>query len=546
MSPSDGEGLPCENEELAPVRHSSPSKATSRVSSKPEHHHVENDVSNAIKKSLLLINIPAPAAEITTESSMDLNKQIMNNLSHSKRAPEVCSLERSDVSSSGTFPSLEDVATKHSSFKSSSTAARSVGRVNSSSQTGAAATPKFVANLEKHCKAASQKAHRELKDVTAACNLEVGTTKDERTSISPSLMRTPRSEGSARRKTWEEMDKSTLYAQFLHKSIGSEDERPDSALEKYSGSNRDQDPFLFGVLKRATRLGSSFRPRLCRGVDVVDSTRTKTKLHFRNKTKEDVGAMASSFFEEPSVEDNADSPIRPETKSLSSYASPEKPMKEFTTLTEFFDSRERANSNSSPPVDKLINELHSVEETAPRPTQVGLAQEDSSAAMAADSPPNVESLPRRPFGNEALDASYRKTMEVLAKLPTSRGACRVHTMPQSEDYHRSTRSESKGNKQEVKLDSRPSFKESTGFNSRQGDPKPSCEHDEVLHRSCAIRGMDDPVVVKTQEGSPKDGMAPKQRRPAIKKATMASFEASTVRCGLLYSSVTRCDSLLFL
>jgi len=56
----------------------------------------------AITKSLLLINSPG--------DSMDLNKQIMKNLSYSKRAPDVCSIEHSDVSrSTATYnPSFED------------------------------------------------------------------------------------------------------------------------------------------------------------------------------------------------------------------------------------------------------------------------------------------------------------------------------------------------------------------------------------------------------------------------------------------------------
>ncbi|KAG0557342.1 hypothetical protein KC19_11G122000 [Ceratodon purpureus] len=534
---------------LLPIRDFSPSKSSSRLSSRPEHAHVENDVSMAIKKSLLLINIPQ-AADIASKSSMDLNKQVMNNLSHSKGAPEVCSLEHSDVSSCRTFPSCEDAAdqskTKQSSSKSSS-AARTE-RTNSSSQTGTSPTSPKIANQEKHRNAASQTAQREPashKDVTTDCNLEPATTmtskKDEMTSVSPLPVRTPGSEGCTRRRIWEkEIDKNAIYTQFVSQKNGSDvDERPGSAAsEECSGSNScvsgPDDPFLYGVLRKATRLGSSFRPRLCRGVDVVDSTRTKTKLHYRAKSKgEGHVKQPSSFIDEPSSKNGTTSPaeVNSETKSYGCYTSPEKPVKEFKSLSEFFDTKERANSNSSTPVDKLINEPHSVEE-APRPTQLDFAQEDSSATMVSDHP-------RRPFGNEALDASYRKTMEVLAKLPNSRGACKVHTMPQREG-HRSTMSESKGNKQEVKLESRPSSKVRSASYSRQAATKPSCEHDDLLHHSCSIHGMDDPVVVRTPEESTKDVTASKQRRPAVKKASMASFEASTFRCGLLHSLVTSC------
>jgi hypothetical protein len=441
---------------------------------------VEKDVSMAIKKSLLLINNPQAVGVMTSESSMDLNKQIMSNLAHSKRAPDVCSVEHSEISSSGTVP--DDAPDQRQP---------------------STASPKR-ANQEKQCHRASQTAHRELRHTTTDCNLEQLQTskKDETTSMSPgSPSKTPG--GCVRRRTWEkEVDKSTIFTQFVKN--GSDVDEP---LEEHPGScaPNPEDPFLYGVLRKATRLGSSFRPRLCRGVDVVNSTRTK--LRYRTKAKEEGNqTTTTSFIDEPQ----------------NSTDSPEKPMKEFKTLSEYFDTMERTNSNSSPAVDKLVNEPHSVEGQTPRPSQLGLAQEDSSAAadVALD-------RPRRPFGNEALDASYRKTMEVLAKLPSSRGSCRVHTVPQREGHKSSTRSESKGNKQEVKA----SAKVSSGSNSRQGAPP---QPDDFLHHSCSIHRVDDPV--RTPEESV---MAPKQRRAVVKKA---SFEASTVRCGLLHSLVTRCDS----
>ena len=292
----------------------------------------------------------------------------------------------------------------------------------------------------------------------------------------------------ARRRTWEkEIDKVTIYTDLGYNK-NSDDEHHSPRLEvpvrdnlrepdRAPGSVASEDSFLY-LLRKATRLGS-FRPRLCKGVDVLDSTRTKTsKMDFRNKAKDEVNRLlfkspvkqAHSSIDEPprksfpsrnntSVTSFAElvrikNQIRIPEKTILTSSAPEKknktfadkPVKEFRTLAEYFESKER---NS--PVLKLSSEPHSVAGAQPENRPPG-------AAALATGPQQVTRSP----GNVALDVTYRKTMEVLAQLSTNRRADSTDVIstnqPEDEEYvispvtqgeAKKMRSESKGNKQDV-------------------------------------------------------------------------------------------------
>lgn len=478
-------------------RVSSPGRGSSRPAARSEHIHVENDVSMAIKKSLLLINTPG--------DSMDVNKQVMHNLSYSKRAPEVCSIEHSDVSSS-TPNSFEDVA--ESNKKCTNPELR-----NSPRNSGVAR------KLErKQCSSSSQIAHSEVIHGSSPSH-ENTDDRDQRVVKEMEVGQAP---------SWEkEIDKSTICTQFVYKKSSDDDDDeqvspPGLELAHQSGSNAvAEDPFFFGVLRRASRLGSSFRPRLCRGVDVVDSTRTKSKLPFRSKSKhEDVEKPAAASFKS--------SPTSVHEEPAAQISLP--PVKEFKTLSEYFEAQERQTprsickqlitSDEPNSLQEMLPSQHSMLSSAPKLLLESDQQPPEPVLREVVAPPSNRPASRPALSNEELDASYRKTMEVLAKLPTSRGACRIHTTTSShagvQGAQKVSKSESKGNKQEVKADTDKNAKWSApssrqAFNSQDGP---------ILHDTCSIHGMDE---------SPKK-VASKQRRSAVKKGSgIASFEASTVR-----------------
>lgn len=248
----------------------------------------------------------------------------------------------------------------------------------------------------------------------------------------------------AKQRTWEkEMDTSTICTQLVHRKS------PDNVGDS-------EDPFFFGVLRKATRLGSSFRPRLCRGVDVMDSTRFKTKLQFRSKSKHEDTVVAAAA------------------------TAAAKPVKECKTLSEYFES----------------------------PAQLKLANDDSEPTISVKEeivpsdpvPPASAPAPtRRPFGNEALDASYRNTMEVLTKLPTSRGSCRIHTLPVQKGGFA-------GAQKLIRSDS-----------TRTSPMKPHPSNAIVHHEPCSIHGMESTPLKQRPKSSAK------------KTPSGTGFEASTVR-----------------
>jgi hypothetical protein len=518
---------------------SSPGRS-SRHPARPEHRHVENDVSIAIKKSLLLINSPA--------DSMDLNKQIMKNLSYSKRTPEVCSIEHSDVSSStATYnPTFEEtVAETHRKY---SNPERHSPKISREAKPERLATSQGTANTEpspahhqatnedeeqeqdkkhpesqsigriaiatKSCNAGSQTAQWEAKqrDVTTDCDelleLEIDPVQESHSRAS--------SGAATKRRTWEkEIDKNTVCSQLVyHRS--SEDDLSSPLLGKEPNASSGEDPFFFGVLRKATRMGSSFRPRLCRGVDVVESTRIKSKFHFRTKSKHEVpetlvvkSPRTASCF----VEDLPQSPA---------------PVKEFKTLSEYFESQERQTPRSickqiisEEPIIPKVDELPSQKILCLAP-EVDVRDDVRDDVRELDPPPPVPEViaeaplvraQSRPFGNEALDASYRKTMEVLAKLPTSRGACRIHTLPHNtvQAAQKTIRSESKGNKQEAKGDTRSSNK----WSAPSSRPDLKEQDGAIPQDTCSIHST---------ESAP----AKQRSKASVKKGSAAGFEASTV------------------
>ncbi|XP_073385071.1 protein SOSEKI 4-like [Physcomitrium patens] len=451
--------MPTQSLPIRNSRVSSPVKPL-RSSTWEEQFDLESEVSMAIKKSLILIS---DAGNVTFDSSLNLSKQTMNKLSHNKRALEVGHLDHSDISNTGTYASLDAVENQQfpDQQRSKCNAARTEKATEAkpcyarsqtvhrktSIQRGACsrgispavgnpgedtdyprnemrgvvpmAGNSLIAN---QCSAGSQTSFRETSlqgGVAKDCNELVDRSaaaiikKDEMLAFSSSPTTIP----NAKRRTWEKEINKDNMCTGLSQSKSSDDEHLSPHREVHKSSSpclsASDDPFLYNVLRKATRLGSP-RPRMCRGVDVVNSTRARTKMHFRSKPRE-VGIEVSKkperqpkcLVDETSKNNNSCSKS---PKIHSSYTSSERPAKELKSLSHYFETRERTSS-----VIKLMSETPSIEEK-PRQQLISVQADPQalSDAALATNPPRPEF---RSSGNDALDASYRKTMEVLAKLP---------------------------------------------------------------------------------------------------------------------------------
>uniref|UniRef100_A0A7I4BC06 Protein SOSEKI 4 n=1 Tax=Physcomitrium patens TaxID=3218 RepID=A0A7I4BC06_PHYPA len=248
-----------------------------------ENLEAEGDVSMVVKKGLVLIS---DTGSVTSNRTMELNKQLMNSLSHSRSAAAVRNNEHSDVSSSDTHYSYEDV------IERKDYPARCKSNSGATKRGKASVTPK-------QCHPSSRPAYWEFSPQGNRTGREdslmtIGLTKHVvEENEGPTTPRAP-----ARRRTWKkEIDKITIFRES-NNSESSDDEQPSvqaethvSKLSKSGGSYSaaPEDLFLY-ILRKATRLGS-FKPRVCTEVDVVDSTQSKTKMLFRSKTKDEVNRL---------------------------------------------------------------------------------------------------------------------------------------------------------------------------------------------------------------------------------------------------------------
>lgn len=421
------------------ARESLPIRNTPRLSSLSRFSRASTDsdvMFMARKESSFFFN--EEAGDITSDISVDLSKQIIwNDSLYSKGAPEDPTIDHSNVSGSGTYPnSFEVVANKYIPERQGS---RSV-----------AARPDRIAAM-KRCSSSPHGAYRESllqRDGARVCK-EFADAKLE-SVFSPSPTSLPRSV-PARRRTWEkEVDKITIYTD-LSFNQSSDDERTSPRLdvpirevlrEPGAPLSAVAEDSFFHLLRKATRLGS-FRPRLCRGVDVVDSTRVKTpRMHFRSKAKDEVNKLLSkspvkqgrSSTIKPSRNHNANSfaelgnnQIRlPEKTVLTKTKNKtfaDKPVKEFKTLAEYIDSKER-----NPPDLKLVSAPHSVAGTPRHHSTIAEPESRPHGTAALAIKPQAANAPRPEScssGNEALDVTHQKTMEVLAQLSTSQRAAKT-------------------------------------------------------------------------------------------------------------------------
>lgn len=269
-----------------------PDKLVSRQSLILEHLQMENDDTSALTEDLIMCN----ALNLTSDSSMDqLNEQLMDSLSHSKTAPEVCSLDHSDVSSCGTYPSEEIIEnTVYSEVRRSSKkkAARAAAKSGSTKQAGTGAASSSQTDVS---------SNGEMSPSTSAAIDISGTTatsKGELSTFSFTPTGTAR-EKHTKRRTWKEagIDKAVIFTTHS----GRKSELKFSSLKESdrSGANSrgyqalpsspqapcypgDTDPLLY-VLKKAARLGG-YKPQMCRSVDVVQSAQHTSKVHYGSKS----------------------------------------------------------------------------------------------------------------------------------------------------------------------------------------------------------------------------------------------------------------------
>lgn len=584
----DDDNIECEEPQLAkesmPIRSSrdiSPMKP-SKPSTKEEYLHVESNFPVAMKKSLMPIS---DADDATSDNSKNLNNQTKKNLAHSKRATEVCSLDYSDASSNRMHPSCEDGVENEkyverqrqqndvartergAAAKECNLSSRTVRRElllqgdvydkDTSSISGNVGEDKdhlprngtkSVASMiekssvAKQCNAGSQTPFRESslhKDAATDRKELIDSStatpimKDNMSVFSPS----PAVSSVPKRRMWEkEIDKSTIYTELIH-SKSSDDEQRIPRMEVHDiitetsspCLSAPEDPFLYGVLRKATRLGS-FRPRMCRGIDVVDSTRARTKMPFRSKARDESNKVSKSpgkntgFLVDESPKSINSCPEASEKQNT--HTSSDQPTMEYMTLLQYFESGERPS-----PVPKLMSEAPSAEDSSKQQLSFVQAapQPLGTAALVTDLPEIDPLLPElRSFGNNALDLSYRETMEALAKLP-ARGVCRMRTIPQvsevpepvtrpvpRRDEHK-VMSGSKGDKQEAKLDSKSPTASTPP--SRQA-PKSRVEPDTPSPGS--MHNTHGRTTGKTQE-EPPNSVTSKQRRPNAKKCSETSI-----------------------
>lgn len=254
---------------------------------------MENDDISGLTEDRIMCN----AVNLTSDSSMDqLNEQLMNSLSHYKTAPEVCSLDHSDVSSCGTYPSEEIIENtvyseirRSSKKKTARAAAKSGSTKRAATGAGSASQTDVSSNGEM---SPSTSAAMDISGTTT-------TSKGELSTFSFTPIGAAR-EKHTKRRTWKEA--GTDKAAILTTLGGRESDLKFSSLKESdrSGANSrgyqtlpsspqapcypgDTDPLLY-VLKKAARLGG-YKPQMCRSVDVVQSAQHTSKVHYGSKSK---------------------------------------------------------------------------------------------------------------------------------------------------------------------------------------------------------------------------------------------------------------------
>lgn len=254
---------------------------------------MENDDTSGLTEDLIMCN----AVNLTSDSSMDqLNEQLMNSLSHNKTAPEVCSLDHSDVSSCGTYPSeeiIENTVYSETRRSSKKKTARAAAKSGSTKRAGTGAASVSQTDVS---------SNGEMSPSTSAAMDISGTTttsKGELSTFSFTPIGAAR-EKHTKRRTWKEAgtDKATIVTTLggrecdLKFSSLKESDRSGANSRGYQALPSspqaacypgDNDPLLY-VLKKAARLGG-YKPQMCRSVDVVQSAQHTSKVHFGSKSK---------------------------------------------------------------------------------------------------------------------------------------------------------------------------------------------------------------------------------------------------------------------
>lgn len=484
-----------------------------------ERLQVNSDIQVVRKNDLVTFS---EAGNITSDSSTEFSKQRLKCLSQGRRSSMARGIDPGDEFGSPSFGDL--VKSKRYAGNDGPT----LGSIDSRSE-GTVAVKRC--NSTSHC--ATRESSLQIYDMTNCKELSVEVTstttkKDKLLSVfSPSPITSPRSV-PLRRKTWEkESNRISIYADPSDNK-NSEDEHSSPHLEApvrevLQEASVNEDSFL-NLLRKATRLGG-LRPRLCRGVDVIDSTRSKTsKIHVRSKAKEDVNKLLfkspvkhrRSLFDEPARKSASSvaelirkNHIRLPEKSVLPSVEPEKksipvahkPVKEFKTLAEYFKSKEK-----DLPVLKLMNELHLVAGT-PTP-HLSISQPESrsqcTAALATD-PQDIDPAQPEPspFGKNTLDITYQSTMEVLEQLSTSRqgvksGATRILSLDTFEaevtPVSQGEAKNPKGNKQDVELDSKDSMHCGRTATTLEGD----AEGTHLMQRSSQGNGDSNGAVSRSE------------------------------------------------
>lgn len=334
-------------------RSSTPSKSNSMRCAKPEQlRQVECDLPSTISQRYQLIG---DVCNDPSDSSIDLNQEIMFSLSRSITAPEMCSVDHSDFSSSGTCPCDETKRSIERTRRIDTNTCLNVtevAAVNAKHSSTSSLTENYCSTTSSDSEVSPSPRHHHHVVVAMKESLqpEGGETLREeslrRTWIKSEVAELKSNSTTNIFSTPLSSIKSPILTSQDHENFVSRDVLNLDTMSSSAGCAPclPGDPFLF-LMRKASRF---HRPQLCRHVDVVETNNTLDDPNLsKHGSKASKVVKKALIFEKTQVNNNSSFEDKTQRNIIgNSGLSPDKPAKEVKSLFDFLEMKEDGTINS--------------------------------------------------------------------------------------------------------------------------------------------------------------------------------------------------------
>ena len=497
---------------------------------------MEDDDTSGLTEDLIMCN----AVNLTSDSSMDqLNEQLMNSLSHNKTAPEVCSLDHSDVSSCGTYPSEEIIEnTVYSEIRRSSKkkTARAAAKSGSTKRAGTGAAS--VSQTDVSSNGEMSPSTRAAMDISGTTT----TSKGELSTFSFTPTGAAR-EKHTKRRTWKEagIDKAAIVT-----TLGGRRSELKFSSPVRSGANSrgyealpsspqapcypgDTEPLLL-VLKKAARLGG-YKPQMCRSVDVVQSAQHTSKVHYGSRSKPTCEKPAP--FEEIVREVlRAPGDKSPRRSKIAMEVS--KPERDVKTLASILKSRESRSAPSKSPRRRV--DINGADDRKvvifPEPVEPPRARGE---AESRESTSHLKGNKLEAKLNAKISSKVVPTPTVpVLPNPTEEEASDIPTVTRIQKHNRETRWEKSFNHRSLSnltQDAGTDIPTVTKFHDESKEPRSTRGLKSSINRiSARDEAGDIPSVTKLHDRNSmtsREKCSKSKTEPAVKESTKAPKSSGT-------------------